>query len=476
MLINRNIQIRFILCSSLILFAVNLFSQVEEKQYGAVLVEAQRWSRTPGQYPWKFYETRIVDSLKQFNQTIDKQNKYGSIIQNRKKATGFFRVEKINNRWWVIDPEGYCNIQRSINTLQKGKSERNINSFNELYSSDLDWLNKTARVFKEIGINGAGAWSNDNLIREYNAKSKKHKLSYSINLNFMGKYGSKRGGTYEMHGNTGFPNQTVFVFDPEFEPFCDSLAKANITQLSNDCNLFGYFSDNELPLGKGNLMGYMNLKSENDPGKIAAENWLKTKGISKDQITEEIKNEFAGFAAERYYRISSNAIRKADPNHLYLGSRVHSEVKFTSEVMKADGKYCDVVSINYYTVWSPEKEHLENWAKWTDKPFIITEFYTKGMDSGLANTTGAGWNVRTQKARGYSYQDFCLALLESKNCVGWHYFKYQDNDPSAPNPGSSNIDSNKGIVNNDYKFYTDMTNAMKQLNKQIYSLIKYFDN
>ncbi|HEY5592603.1 MAG TPA: agarase, partial [Paludibacter sp.] len=98
------------------------------------------------------------------------------------------------------------------------------------------------------------------------------------------------------------------------------------------------------------------------------------------------------------------------------------------------------------------------------------------MDSGLANTTGAGWNVRSQKDRGYSYQDFCLALLESKSCVGWHYFKYQDNDPTAKNQGSSNIDSNKGIVNNDYKFYTDMTNEMKQLNKQVYSLINYFDN
>jgi hypothetical protein len=115
------------------------------------------------------------------------------------------------------------------------------------------------------------------------------------------------------------------------------------------------------------------------------------------------------------------------------------------------------------------------WDKYLNKPFIITEFYTKAMDSGLANTTGAGYTVHTQKDRGYAYQDFCLALLESKNCVGWHYFKYQDNDPTAKGVDPSNVDSNKGIVDNYYKPYQDLTNSMKQLNEQVYSLIKYLD-
>ncbi len=36
------------------------------------------------------------------------------------------------------------------------------------------------------------------------------------------------------------------------------------------------------------------------------------------------------------------------------------------------------------------KKTMKHWGEWAQKPFIITEFYTKGMDSGLANTTGAG--------------------------------------------------------------------------------------
>ena len=47
------------------------------------------------------------------------------------------------------------------------------------------------------------------------------------------------------------------------------------------------------------------------------------------------------------------------------------------------------------------------------KPFIVTEWYAKGMDSGMANTTGAGFVVKTQADRGRFYQNFTLGLLES---------------------------------------------------------------
>jgi hypothetical protein len=97
------------------------------------------------------------------------------------------------------------------------------------------------------------------------------------------------------------------------------------------------------------------------------------------------------------------------------------------------------------------------------------------MDSGLANTTGAGFTVHTQQDRGHAYQNFCLGLLKSTNCVGWHWFKYQDNDPTAKGVDPSNIDSNKGLLNTEYQWYKPMINSMIQLNENVYSLINYFD-
>lgn len=143
--------------------------------------------------------------------------------------------------------------------------------------------------------------------------------------------------------------------------------------------------------------------------------------------------------------------------------------------MKTAGKYLDIVSNNYYNYWTPDSTQMANWTKWTGKPFIVTEYYTKGEDSGMPNQSGAGWIVRTQRDRGLFYQNYNLALIESKNCVGWHYFKYQDNDPTAKGADQSNTDANKGIVNNYYEVWTPMMDLMKQMNTQIYHLISYFD-
>jgi hypothetical protein len=98
------------------------------------------------------------------------------------------------------------------------------------------------------------------------------------------------------------------------------------------------------------------------------------------------------------------------------------------------------------------------------------------MDSGMGNTSGAGWVVRKQADRGLFYQNFTLVLLESKTCIGWHWFKYMDNDPSNTKTDASNRDSNKGILNARYEPYTPLLEAMRELNTRIHPLIQQFDS
>jgi hypothetical protein len=117
---------------------------------------------------------------------------------------------------------------------------------------------------------------------------------------------------------------------------------------------------------------------------------------------------------------------------------------------------------------------MADWESWSGKPFMIVEFYVKGMDSGLANTSGAGSKVRTQTDRGYWYQNFTMKLLSSKGCVGWHWFEYLDNDPANPRNNHTNKDSNKGIETWDYQPYPVLLNSMKQLNDNTLNLISYF--
>ena len=119
--------------------------------------------------------------------------------------------------------------------------------------------------------------------------------------------------------------------------------------------------------------------------------------------------------AGTYYAIVYKAIKDADPNHLYLGSRIHSNAKNNQYIFNYLQKYTDIISINYYGDWQPRADFINDWATWCDKPFFVTEFYTKAEETGMNNMSGAGWIVKTQKERGIHYQNFCLALLKAKN-------------------------------------------------------------
>jgi hypothetical protein len=67
-----------------------------------------------------------------------------------------------------------------------------------------------------------------------------------------------------------------------------------------------------------------------------------------------------------------------------------------------------------------------------------------------------------------------LTLLRSNSCVGWHWFKYQDNDPTDTTADPSNRDSNKGMLDNRYEVYPDLVETMKAVNERRYGLMEQF--
>ncbi|WP_068828862.1 agarase [Wenyingzhuangia fucanilytica] len=445
-----------------------------------ILVDARvRVYHKDGTRTYKEYQpfkTQTLELLPNFNKekSLSKLSKYGGLMADKTKfATGFFHVKKIDGRWWGIDPLGYKYFNISLNSINTGKSKGSKVAFKEKFGNKENWIHQTVEMLQNHGFNCAGSWSDVEAIIEAN-KTLEKPLAYTVNWNFMSSYGRKRGGTHQQAGHTGYPKDAIFVFDPEFKTFCDEHAK-QLLKYKDDPNLFGHFSDNEMPFKQKALDNYLKLP-KNEHGYKAAIDWLKENGITKAEITDTHRDLFMAYVGDTYFSIVSKAIKKYDPNHMYIGARFYSEEKNHAAFMKAAGKHLDIISNNYYNHWTPDKTDLVNWTKWSGRPFIITEYYVKGEDSGMGNTSGAGWIVRTQKDRGLFYQNYNLALLASKNCVGWHYFKYQDNDPTAKGVDPSNIDANKGIVTSDYKPWTAMLEKMKALNNRVYDLINYFDH
>jgi hypothetical protein len=440
------------------------------KTDAAVVIEAKK---KPSQ-PWSPKETCTIAQLQGYAPKPDPAgDRFGGMTDTRFPATGFFYTTKFNGRWWLVDPEGRLCIHKAICAVSPGASKRFTQALTEKFGTERAWAEATTANLKNLGFNGTGAWSTNALLR-----STTNPPVYVEIWNFMASYAMSRGAAVMGAGNHKYKEELLPVFDQEFAAYADEYAR-RLADTKNDPYLLGHFSDNELPLRPKALDLCLALPTGASNHQAALE-WLKKrKGkseITPEDVTAVDREAFFAYYLERYYSIVSAAIKKYDPNHLYLGSRLIG-VTGNETAMRTYAKYADVMSINWYGAWTLPRATIEQWAAWTDKPFIISEWYAKGQDApGLSNESGAGWLVKTQKDRGRYYQNMTLDLLASKNCVGWHWFRYADNDPEDPTTDPSNRNSNKGIVNVHYQPYAELVDQMKQINQQAYRLIEFFDD
>lgn len=437
---------------------------------------------------WTELPARTPEMLPRFTSREYREprlNRWGGWGGKKGQGSGFFRVKKAGDRWWLIDPDGGKFLHVGVAAIDPGKTPTAQSHLKETFGSPERWADQTTRSLRDLGFNGGGSWSRIDLLRE----APKQRLVYTVIGNqgvpgggngggFLSAFGKKLRVTKPGVGHTNYPNHCMPVFHPDFPAHCAEFARP-LAALKEDPYLLGYFSDNELPYPR--LENYIALAPD-DPvmgsSRKAALDWWKARRGKEApivEITETDRDEFAAYVFDRYLALTTAAIRKADPNHLCLGPRFYGPEKDKPAVFRAAGRHLDAIGVNLYFVWSPKPGEIGRWTEWSGKPVIITEWYAKGMDAGLANTSGAGWTVPTQQDRGLFYQTFTLGLLEAKNCVGWHWFKYLDNDPNDPNAEASNRDANKGMVTIHFTPYEPLTECMRSLNRRVYSLTEYFD-
>ena len=450
---------------------------------------------------WKPAKARVLNYMADFtpDETIDtyksKTNKYGSSTELPKQtATGRFYVKKIDGRWWIVDPEGYLHHHRGVNSIRPGTSADNLARFNKKFASIQTWMIITNVELRNIGFHGAGAFSKDyyaDFITYNNSQGTPYILTPSFG--FLARFKEQKVGSWPGNDSN---NKAGLILHKDWESWCKQYVKTDLAPYKNDPHTLGIFSDNEIYFthygtGEDNRIIPRLLKTTGYTYD-ATKQWCVDNGIDPNntsQIRLMANNyKFAAYLAEKYYKAVSEAIKSFDPGMLYLGSRLHGEPRLSKEVWAAAGKYCDIISVNYYGDWSADlvandgervpgkasRGHALLWETWSGgKPFLVTEFYTKGIeDSQLNNMSGAGFAVKNEAARAYAYQHFTLGLLEAPNCVGWHWFKYQDDEPED----NDNMGANKGIYDRNFTMFPYLGRYMKELNVNVSDLIKYFDD
>jgi hypothetical protein len=472
----RELFLCFVALSVLLACSTGFCDQTGNAKEAQSYIQVQV-KNSPSDKEWKLRDTRTLEMVPGFKPYSKKVqlDKYGGRTDMTAKSTGFFYPKKVGDRWWFVDPEGNLFVHIAIVGVYPGLTDFDRQSSIKHFGSEEKWAKFAAELLHKYSFNGSGGWSQANLLRKT-----QYPPVYTLSWDFIADFALSKGLAWQVSGHKGYPDEVWPVFHPDFEAFCSEYAK-KLAATSDDPYCLGHFSDNEIQTQgdlldrtlKLDLTKYPEMKYNVEEAK----RWLserKGKAAGLENVKDEDRAEFIGYMFDRYFKLTTTAIRKNDPHHLCLGSRFHGKAKSFPAVFRAAGKYLDVVSVNYYGAWSPAEDLMTMWVKESGRPFMITEWYAKGEDSGMPNTSGAGWLVKTQRDRAKFYHNFSLGLMENKNCIGWHWFKYRDNNPADVTTEPSNRDSNKGVVNTEYKPYTELLEEMKKLNDNAYPLIDYF--
>ena len=366
------------------------------------------------------------------------------------KATGYFHVEQLGGRWWLITPKGegfyavgtdHANF--NAHWCEKlGYAPYHKNCVEKYNGSEEAWAQSTSGRLKSWNFNALGCgWS---------PGMKSQGLPRDEFIAFGSNFSSVDDICPKINW-TGFPN----VFSPKWEAYCDKLARRACTPLKDDPWVIGYFLDNELewfgkngkpwglfdeclkkPAGHSGkeaaikfLQGrYPTVAAFNAAWNLPLDNWDSLRksvtGIeSSTPRADADRLAFVRLIAERYFSVTNAAMKRADPSHINLGCRFAGFMP--PGTIEVAGKYCDVVAVNYYGNVDLERgvstdmpKVFADYAKRSNRPLMITEWSFPAYDSGLPCQNGAGQRVATQAEKARCYEIYQTALMQFPFMVG----------------------------------------------------------
>jgi hypothetical protein len=371
---------------------------------------------------------------------------YGGWVKIHGKKTGYFHTEQIGGRWWLVTPEGNVFFSKGVDNVSYAPEAE---SAPKPPRDTAAWARMAARQLHDWNFNTAGAWS----VPELFDTGIVHAIVLSMAASVQRDLWLKGG--------------VVDYFSQEFHDAANRVAQRSCAPHANDPWLLGYFTDNELRWGsdwrsKNSLLdAYLNM-APTSAGYARASAFIKARGHEPGNLTDDDKSAFLELVAVEYGRVTHDAIRRADPNHLVLGCRFAGYAG--DSVMRGVGPYFDVISFHSYSPNAPT-DRLALIHRLTGKPTMITEFSFKAMDSGLPNTKGAARPVATQEDRAKGFTTYVEALAALPSCVGFHWFEYRDEPKEGRRLDGEN--SNYGVVKIDFTPWDVLTRQMTRVNAEM---------
>lgn len=391
----------------------------------------------------------------------------------KQQATGHFRVEKIGDTWWMVDPEGclywsHGPVRVTPSTAVTPLDNRDFyfaglpadgTPFATFYATRDELLYP---YYVKRNIQRTYDFSSANCYRKYGAgyydifAGLAHVRLRSWGLNTIANSSDKKICLMDRTPYTDrFELKSKPIAGshdgwwPFRDPF-DASFRADVRRLMaehkqemDDPWCFGFFVDNELSWGGPADLAAWTLASPADQAaKIEFQKRMQAKYVTVEKLNakwgssyasweafltvvqrpgkeaDEDMVEFTLAIADAYFRNVREEFKAAAPNKLYMGCRFAG--RGPEFALRAGAKYCDLVSFNIYA------KSLDDFKLPADidKPVMIGEFHFGALDRGLFHPGLI--KLESQAERGRVYVQYVTSALRHPNVVGVHWHQFGD--------------------------------------------------
>ena len=384
-------------------------------------------------------------------------SRYGGWLDGPQvQATGRFRTEKIEGRWWLVDPDGHLFFSTGVciagtdaltpitpQRLQQnffdwlpdaddphywltpvkrgGKSYANFPALNAAAALGTNWQ-QTSRdgIHNRMrcwGMNTLGAWSDKKLQQD-------GQTPYTLLASIWWQTGRKVPSPFREDFVTDLRKALARHAWAKDDPFCLGIFIGNEFEWPDRftpmvLNLPDADSTKQWVI-KQLKQKYQNLAALNAAWQTSLPTWLAAvRPGPKHQQTaaaKDIEPLYHPYARE-FFRKSKEAIEQVLPGTLFLGCRCH---RGPNVLGRAAVGFADVFSVNVYD------SQVRSWQvpEDADIPVISSEFHFGAVDRGVPSPgLSAVWD---QNQRGLAYARYLASALAHPQFVGVHWFEWND--------------------------------------------------
>jgi hypothetical protein len=431
-------------------------------------------------------------------------DRYGGLKSlGRHAATGYFRLHKVDGRWWFVTPDGHLFFLKGVDafsydewgygTLYKNADGSPREVFEELpdperFPDAYAVVQQGLQTVNFIKANLRRKYGDD-----YQAKwrdvSRRRMIDWGFNA--QGKWQRDPSVAMPYIERAPTPADVITVqwgidpFDPDFSKKLDrAFRDFGMRHYRNDPWLIGYFFENErgwnsdvvstvlqrdsgLPAKRAFVhhlrqaydgdLARVNAMLGTDAGSFHA---LADVMIDIRKVPGDDVKAFITRASQTYFKKVRDAIRRQDPHHLFLGSSLVATWRTSLEWNVGGIDHLDAISFDWY---SDSADYLKQYEAY-DKPIVNLEFCFSHPDRGLT-TPNAAISATDIANRGEKFQAFVEAQAKSPVFVGFSWFANYDQAVTMK-PGATEA-FNTGLVNQQDQPYTEMTDIMRRMNRNI---------